>query len=154
MKGSKDEMSASEGKTAGWRIKYDRRTLIINFCSLAIALVLVGENIYLNNRTIGWTPVGSLWPEFIPAVVMFLIGRRSFSYVLFIMYTLMALYIGFIALRIYLESLSPNIHVMKGVDFFQGIFVVLSLIMFSMYFFVVIIRWAIRRFKPASKTKR
>jgi hypothetical protein len=136
-------------------MKYDRRTLMINFCGLALAFVLAAENIYINNRTIGWTPAADIWPGFIPVVVMFLIGRRSLSYMLFIIYTLMALYIGFIALIIYFDLLSPNIHVLKGLGVIQGIFIaVLPLILFAIYLVVGITRWAIRHFNSASKAKR
>lgn len=86
-----------------------------------------------------------------PAVVMFLIGRRALCYLLCAMHSLMAAYIGYIALRIYFDVLPPYHYLMKGLGFVQGIFVVLSLALFAVYLVVGIIRWVIRRLKSALK---
>src|SRR5947209_3490505 len=101
-------------------MKYDRRALIINSCGLAVALVLVAENIYINYRVIGWIPVTDYWWLFVPAVVMFLIGQRTLCYLLCAMYSLMAVYIGYIALKIYFDVLPPYHHLIKGLGFVHG----------------------------------
>ena len=149
--------SPGEGKTdaavAGWRMKYDRRTLIINVCGLALAFVLATEDIYINYRIIGWAPAGSYWPAFIPAAVMFLAGRRYISYCLFVMYALTALYIGYGALMIHFDAIPRDRHVLKGMSFYEGIILIVSMVCYAVYIIVGTTRWLFRLLKASPKTK-
>ena len=120
--------------------------------TFALALVLAAEDIYINYRIIGWAPVGSYWPAFIPVVVMFLVGRRYISYLLFVMYSLTALYMGYIALMLYFDAIPRDRHVLKGISFYEGIMLVLSMVCFAVYIIVGIIRWLRRLLKSSPKT--
>jgi hypothetical protein len=134
-------------------MKYDRRTLIINLCGLALALVLAAENIYINYQVIGWASVGSYWPVFVPAVLIFLVGQRKLAYASVVMYLLLVLYIGYLALTIYHETLRPGGHTLKGIGFIEGIVLVLLLAFFVIYVIVGIIRLCFHLLRSAPKTR-
>jgi hypothetical protein len=134
-------------------MKYDRRTLIINLCGLGLALVLAAENIYINDQVTGSASVGSYWGIFVPAVLICLFGRGKIVYVSLVIYALLVLYIGYLALAIYFEVLQPGLPTLKGIGFYQGIPLLLLLACFGIYVVVEIIRCFLRLLKPAPKNQ-
>jgi Na+/proline symporter len=130
-------------------MKYDRRTLIINFCGLALALVLAAENVYFDYKVIGLSLPGSYWPVFVPLVVMFIVGRRNLSYVFLVMYALLIVFLMYQAWLIY-DSKVPQ-SFLKGIGIIQGILVVLSVVCLSFYAVLGVIRWLSRRLKSVPK---
>jgi hypothetical protein len=134
-------------------MKYHWRTLIINSCSLLLAFVLAAENIYINDQVTGSAPMGSYGGIFVPAVLIFLFGRGKIAYVSLIIYALLLLYIGYLALAIYFEALRPGLPTLKGISFYQGIPLLLLLACFAIYVVAGIIRLCFRLLKSTLKSQ-
>jgi hypothetical protein len=116
-----------------------------------LALVLAAENIYINYQVTGSAPVGSYWGVFVPAVLIFLVDQRKLAYASVVIYLLLVLYLGYGVLAIYYEALRPGEHTLKGIGFFEGIFLILLLACFAIYVVVRMIRLCLRLLKSTSK---
>jgi hypothetical protein len=78
-----------------------RPTLIANVCALIVASVVVVEGQYIVHEVLRYYSPQDIWGFFFPALVMFIIRSRNFSFCFLALYVLLSIQMLFQARSIY-----------------------------------------------------
>ena len=109
-----------------------RSTPIANVCALVIASVVIAEGAYIVHECLGYYRPHDSWGFFTPAIVMFIIRNRTFSYVFLTLY---------VALSVQMFDQARSIHVVPdacggrfgGTLEFLPIFFFVSIVCLAIY---------------------
>jgi hypothetical protein len=110
----------------------NRTILMINTCALFVAFVTAAETVSIQRRLFGVAHPGGVWPVFVPVIVMLIINRRAFSWSFLILYFALSLQLAY-------EIWYP-VHYTKGIENWQTLFFLISLVCLFLYPAGIIIR--------------
>ncbi|HXW23240.1 MAG TPA: hypothetical protein VEK73_00715 [Xanthobacteraceae bacterium] len=68
------------------RIRRNRFTVIVVLCALCFSGVIAAETIYVVGKMRGNVPSIYVWPIFVPTLFVWIINRKSFSCIIFVLY--------------------------------------------------------------------
>jgi ABC-type uncharacterized transport system permease subunit len=81
-----------------------RSTLTANVCALVVASVVIAEGAYIVHEVLGYYLPQDAWAFLFPALVMFIIRNRIFSYCFLGLYVLLSIQMFFQARSIHLGT--------------------------------------------------
>jgi hypothetical protein len=81
-----------------------RSTLIVNVCALVVAFAVVAEGAYIVHECFGYYRPQDTWGFLTPAIVMFIIRNRIFSFSFLALYVALFIQMFFQARSIHLVS--------------------------------------------------
>jgi hypothetical protein len=81
-----------------------RATLIANLCALLVACIVVAEARYIVHAELEFDRPFDIWAPFVPALTMFVVRRKTFSYCFLFLYVALAIELLFQARTIYLGT--------------------------------------------------
>jgi hypothetical protein len=81
-----------------------RSTLIANVCALAVAFAVIGEGAYIVHECFGYYRLQDIWGFLTPAIVMFIIRNRMFSFCFLALYVALLIQMFYQARGIHVVS--------------------------------------------------
>lgn len=84
-----------------------RSTLVTNVCALVVAAIAVAEGAYIVHERLGYYLPQDAWAFLFPALVMFIIRSRNFSFFFLALYIALSIQMFVEARRIYLGVYMP-----------------------------------------------
>lgn len=126
-----------------------RSTQIANVCALVVASIVAAEGAYIERGSVSNYLTHDAWGFFCPALVMFIIRNRIFSFCFLALYVLLSIQMFFQARSIYLGS-----HVESDPKFgllpFLPLFFAASVVCLVTYAVFASVRFAIARFNATN----
>jgi hypothetical protein len=108
-----------------------RATLIVNLCALLVACIIVAEGRYIVHAELGFYRPLDIWAPFVPALAMFVVRRKTFSYCFLFLYVALAIELLFQARTIYLGTYKWAGE--KEPLGYMGLFFLISIFSFGIY---------------------
>jgi hypothetical protein len=121
-----------------------RRALIANVCALVVASILVAEGAYIVHAVRGYYRQQDAWGFFFPALVMFIVRNRKFSFCFLALYVLLSIQMSFQARSIYLGTYVETDQKFGPLSFLPFFFVV-SVVCLIVYAAFASIRFAVAK---------
>ncbi len=126
-----------------------RTTLIANVCALVVASVLVAEGAYIvlvdhARPSAGNYLTHDAWGFYIPALVMFIIRNRMFSWFFLVIYIALSIQMFFQARSLYLGTYGHPFEKWGPLGY-PPLFVFLSLFFLACYVVVALVQFVARR---------
>jgi len=125
-----------------------RATLIANLCALAVASTVIAEGAYIVHERMGYYRPQDAWGFLFPALVMFIIRSRIFSFFFLALYVALSIQMFLQARSIYLGTYEHAVE--KGGPLgYLPLFFFVSMACLAIYVAVASIRVAISKFTSA-----
>jgi hypothetical protein len=122
-----------------------RSTLIANVCALVVALAAIPTGIYIVHERLGYYRPQDILAFLLPALVMFIVRNRIFSWFFLVLY-IAELSLMFIQARsLYLGTLRPPFGIGEPLGYFQ-LFFLFSLVCVAIYAVVSLVRFVASQF--------
>lgn len=118
-----------------------RPTLIANLCALVVAFVVIAEGAYIVHECFGYYRPQDIWGFLTPAIVMFIIRNRIFSFCFLTLYVALFIQMFYQAGIIHLDPKACG-----GRDDplgYMAVFFVLSVICLAIYLVIALVRFII-----------
>lgn len=126
-----------------------RSTRIANVCALVVASIVAAEGAYIEGGSVGNYLTHDAWGFFCPALVMFIIRNRKFSFCFLALYVLLSIQMFFQARSIYLGTYVESDPKFGPLSFLPLFFVV-SVVCLVIYAVSASVRFAIARFNSTN----
>jgi hypothetical protein len=126
-----------------------RSMRIANVCALVVASIVVAEGAYIEPRGLGNYLTHDAGGFFCPALVMFIIRNRKFSFCFLALYVLLSIQMFFQARSIYLGTYAETDPKFGPLSFLPFFFAV-SVICLVIYAVSALVRFAIAKFNSTN----
>ena len=118
-----------------------RPTLIANLCALVMAFAVIAEGAYIVHKCFGYYRTQDIWGFLAPALVMFIIRNKIFSF------CFLALYVALFSQMFYQASLIHHVPEACGGKYdplgYMAVFFVWSVVCLAAYPFVAVAKFVI-----------
>src|SRR5436190_9512234 len=76
------------GRMEVWNCK---TTVVLNIVGICLAAIVTAEGVYIAKNILGYVDTSDYFGMFVPIIIMFMIGNKSFSCVFMSIYVLLSL---------------------------------------------------------------
>jgi hypothetical protein len=119
-----------------------RATLIANICALVVAFAAIAEGAYIVHECFGYYRLQDIWAFLAPAIVMFIVRNRIFSFCFLALYAALFVQMFYQARLIHLDPEACGGR-LDGPLGYMALFFVISVICLAIYPLAALVKFVI-----------